>query len=139
MIERYYYSTNKIIIKSIKKVKKNKVKNCNFLFTLFRNKDFISQESPIWDENITFWLRYFPWNEHSYWPDRKKLIFTFITGGRESTTLTIIFTTQRTSVDLYIKLLLMFPLQLLRPRIPQRTYICLHTLFWFSLFTHQYL
>ena len=55
-----------------------KVKICNFLSTLFRNKDFISQESPILADvkNVIFFII----NEMSIVVDliEKNPIFTFL-------------------------------------------------------------
>ena len=55
---------NKIILKIMKKMKKDREKNgseiYNFLSTLFRNKDFILQQSPILADvkNLVFyWIR----------------------------------------------------------------------------------
>ena len=85
-------------------------KICNFLFTLFQNKDFISQEIPILAdvENIIS-------QEMSIVVDliEKKPIFTFLIKpgvkkiqlSREFLRL-IINSTLRTSVDRFIKLLL---------------------------------
>ena len=50
------------------------LKICMFLFTLFWNEDFISQESTILAdvEKINFWFRIeIFFEEHSCWPDWK--------------------------------------------------------------------
>ena len=44
-----------IVKKKIKRMKKNRGENFNFLSTLFRNKDFISQESSIPSLPIKLW------------------------------------------------------------------------------------